>query len=165
MSFLVVFNSDGAGVDLQRLERMNPMITARHARVLGKSQHVAFVEAEAGSDVPPGDAPHCIGLHGVWLAGCVRLDGHKELYRTVVGTVGQEPDALLCLRAYARWGDRFLEKLGGDFCFALWDEDRQRLLCGRDQLGVRPLFYAIVGASVVVSDSIELITSINDFKP
>ena len=61
--------------------------------------------------------------------------------------------------AYARWGDRCLDHLRGDFCFVLWDEDRQRLFCGRDQLGVRPLFYTTQGNSRLVSDSLEFIVA------
>ena len=33
----------------------------------------------------------------------------------------------------------------GDFTFAVWDEPRQRLFCARDQLGVKPFFYAQLG--------------------
>jgi asparagine synthase (glutamine-hydrolysing) len=49
--------------------------------------------------------------------------------------------------------------LKGDFCFVLWDDDRQELFCGRDQLGVRALFYAALGTKVFVSDSIEFIVA------
>ena len=56
-----------------------------------------------------------------------------------------------------RWGDRCVNHLHGDFCFALWDEHRQRLFCARDQLGVRPLFYAQLNNIWLISDSLELL--------
>ena len=64
-------------------------------------------------------------------------------------------DALLCLHAYAAWGEEFVRSLAGDFCFALWDDELRRLICARDQLGVRPLFHAQIGTSCVVSDSLD----------
>ena len=65
---------------------------------------------------------------GSWLTGDVRLDGRRG--------------KLACLQAYGKWGDAFVDHLAGDFSFALWDEVSRRLICARDQLGVRPLFYA-----------------------
>jgi asparagine synthase (glutamine-hydrolysing) len=65
---------------------------------------------------------------GSWLIGDVRLDGRRG--------------KLACLQAYGKQGCSFVDHLAGDFSFALWDEARRRLICARDQLGVRPLFYA-----------------------
>jgi asparagine synthase (glutamine-hydrolysing) len=154
MGFVTVYNTDGAAIDSYPRNRRHALIDGRTAQVLGTQRHVAFLESEAGSQEPLA----CVGLHRFFFIGNVRLDRRKEFCSACFGAVEQEPDALLCLRAYARWGDRCLEHLAGDFCFVLWDEDRQRLLCGRDQLGVRPLFYATEGTSLIVSDSIDLIT-------
>ena len=45
----------------------------------------------------------------------------------------------------------------GDFTFAVWDEPRQQLFCARDHLGVKPLFYAQVGQTVVISNTLDCI--------
>ena len=42
----------------------------------------------------------------------------------------------------------------GDFTFAIWDERAQRLFCARDQLGVKPFFYAQLGRAVIFSNSL-----------
>lgn len=42
---------------------------------------------------------------------------------------------------YARHGDRFLDRLDGQFAIAVWDARRRRLLLARDRFGIRPLFY------------------------
>ena len=77
--------------------------------------------------------------------------------------IGSRPDAisdlLLCLHAYAAWGENFVDFLAGDFCFALWDDERSRLICVRDQLGVRSLFHAEAGNSRFVGDSLDWIVS------
>jgi len=163
MSFLVIFNSDCAPIDLDLVNRRNDWITAKNAQILGKERHAAFVASQSGSVLPREDATYCVAFDGCfWLIGRVRLDAREELASTISGSqvISQDQsDALICLRAYARWGDRCLEHLRGDFCFAVWDEHRQRLFCGRDQLGVRPLFYAKQGSRWLVSDTLQFIVA------
>lgn len=52
---------------------------------------------------------------------------------------GDASDAELILGAYERWGEQCLERLSGEFAFALADERRGGVLIARDQVGVRPL--------------------------
>ena len=49
-------------------------------------------------------------------------------------------DSETLLHGYAEWGDEVVKHLNGMFDFALWDARRQRLLVGRDRLGVKPLY-------------------------
>jgi asparagine synthase (glutamine-hydrolysing) len=42
----------------------------------------------------------------------------------------------------------------GDFTFAVWDERARHLFCARDQLGVKPFFYAHIGRAVIFSNSL-----------
>ena len=53
-----------------------------------------------------------------------------------------ESDSELVLALYQFYGDRFLEKLRGEFSCVLWDEKRQLLLAVRDPFGIKPLHYA-----------------------
>ncbi|ANQ86431.1 asparagine synthetase [Azoarcus olearius] len=49
-------------------------------------------------------------------------------------------DSEVLLHLYDQHGDDFVHRLDGMFNFALWDARRQRLLIGRDHLGVKPLY-------------------------
>ena len=55
------------------------------------------------------------------------------------------------------WGERSVEHLLGDFTFAVWDGPRQHLFCARDQLGVRPFFYAQCGRTIVFSNTLDAV--------
>lgn len=93
----------------------------------------------------------------VWLAAEVRLDARSELLASLpaggaVDRTASDPELLLA--AYDAWGDAFLEHLAGDFGFALWDGRRDRLVCGRDQIGVIPLHYAPVGDELLVATAL-----------
>lgn len=50
-----------------------------------------------------------------------------------------DTDSELLLPLYARYGERALDRLEGEFAFVLWDRARQTVWMGRDRAGVKPL--------------------------
>jgi asparagine synthase (glutamine-hydrolysing) len=44
--------------------------------------------------------------------------------------------------------------LDGEFSFAMWDGATRRLVCARDRFGIRPLYHARIGESLVVTNSL-----------
>ena len=48
-------------------------------------------------------------------------------------------DAAILLAAYERWGVECLKNFDGDFAFAIWDGDKNRLFAARDPFGVKPV--------------------------
>ena len=78
------------------------------------------------------------------LVADVRLDNRPELC-TDVG-VGSSSAAGLCdsailLECLVKWGEGALDRIVGDFAFALWDSRDRKLLLARDFIGQRPLHY------------------------
>ena len=71
-----------------------------------------------------------------------RIDNRDELVSMVELDAGAgevaDSDELVPL-AYEAWGGGCSTCLVGDFAFALWDDRAPKLLCARDQFGVRPL--------------------------
>jgi asparagine synthase (glutamine-hydrolysing) len=56
---------------------------------------------------------------------------------------------------YERYGVEFMERLRGKFALAVWDEGRRRLVLARDRLGVKPLYYALVGDRLVFASELK----------
>ncbi len=63
-------------------------------------------------------------------------------------------DTEVILKAYARWGEKCLDKFRGMFAFALWDARQHRLLIARDPMGIKPLYYAQSGSQFIFASEV-----------
>ncbi|RYE09882.1 MAG: asparagine synthase (glutamine-hydrolyzing) [Hyphomicrobiales bacterium] len=64
-------------------------------------------------------------------------------------------DTEVLLRLLALHGEAALDKLNGDFAFALYDRRRKRLMLARDRMGVRPLFYTWRNGTIVFASEVK----------
>jgi asparagine synthase (glutamine-hydrolysing) len=87
-----------------------------------------------------------------------RLDAREELIaelqrarRNITSTT---PDCDLILHAYAVWGTSCIDRLLGDFSFALWDAREKQLFCARDHFGIKPFYYAHLGRVFLCSNTL-----------
>jgi asparagine synthase (glutamine-hydrolysing) len=62
-------------------------------------------------------------------------------------------DSEIILKAYHAWGEHCVEHFYGMFAFAIWDRRDQSLFMARDRFGIKPLYYALDGASLRFSSS------------
>lgn len=96
------------------------------------------------------DAQPVVGGGGRFvLVADVRIDNRSEI-GSALGLEGPEfaewSDSSLLLAAWERWEEGCLDRLVGDFAFAVWDSERRRLVLARDFAGARPLhFHASTG--------------------
>ncbi|MFG1929663.1 N-acetylglutaminylglutamine amidotransferase [Mycobacterium sp. NPDC048908] len=81
-----------------------------------------------------------LGLAVAWN-GCIY--NYKQLRRELTDhgyRFFSHSDTEVLLKAYHRWGDRFVDRLYGMFAFAIVERDSGRVLLGRDRLGIKPLY-------------------------
>jgi asparagine synthase (glutamine-hydrolysing) len=95
-------------------------------------------------DLSGGHQPLSNADRTLWLVCNGEIYNFRELRETLKAKghcflTGSDSEVVL--HAYAQYGDAFVDHLRGMFGFALWDVRRQRLLVGRDRLGVKPLYY------------------------
>jgi asparagine synthase (glutamine-hydrolysing) len=57
-------------------------------------------------------------------------------------------DTEVLVHGYEEWGEGLLERLNGEFAFAIHDRRDRSLFLARDRFGVRPLFYAVRGGDL-----------------
>jgi asparagine synthase (glutamine-hydrolysing) len=98
-----------------------------------------------------------------WIVADARIDAREDLL-AALRSAGENDlsesdwtDAELILRCYRCWGPDCVERLLGDFAFAIWDDSRQQLFCARDHMGVKPFYYASVGSCVIFSNTLDCI--------
>ena len=72
-------------------------------------------------------------------ASSIRLDNRVEVTAALDST--EQSDGKILQAAFARWGPDGFSRLLGDFCCAHWDDQRRELICAKDTMGVRPLYY------------------------
>ena len=99
---------------------------------------VAFA---AGDVLSCGD--HHIAFHG-------RLDNADEVRSRLTIEATTLTDGGLALAAWRALGTKAGAILEGDFALAIWDAATSQLLCIRDGMGQRPLFYAVLPHLVVI---------------
>lgn len=68
-------------------------------------------------------------------------------------------DSELLLSAYAAWGTDMAEHLVGDFAFVIWDEKTQTMLCVRDQIGIKSLYYYLDDALFFCANDLHAFTA------
>ena len=77
-------------------------------------------------------------------ASWARLDNRDELAKKLdiapAGLAGMcDTELILC--SYLKWQETCVDHLIGDFVFVIHDRQRNTVFCGRDHMGVRPLYY------------------------
>ena len=60
-----------------------------------------------------------------------------------------QTDSEVVLHAWAEWGQACALKFNGMFAFAIWDSVQEDLFLVRDRYGIKPLYYAHTGNSIV----------------
>jgi asparagine synthase (glutamine-hydrolysing) len=162
--FVCILHKDNAPVERALLQHLTDFLSFRgpDARELcldgavGMGHTLLRTTHESKSEQQPAS------LDGrYWIVADARLDAREELIaelqRAERGVHSQTPDCELILHSYAAWGARCVEKLLGDFAFAIWAAQKKQLFCARDHFGVKPLYYASIGSLVVVSNTLNCI--------
>lgn len=131
----------------QQVRRMLAMIRHR-----GPDQSGIFQDSQAalGSarlsiiDIRNGQQPICNEDGTLWIVFNGEIFNYVEL-RPDLERRGHRfstnTDTEVLLHMYEEFGAACLDRLNGQFAFAIWDTGRRRLFLGRDRLGIRPLFY------------------------
>jgi asparagine synthase (glutamine-hydrolysing) len=109
-------------------------------------------------DVDGGAQPMANDERTLWLTFNGEIFNYLEL-RDQLERIGHrfrtKSDTEVLLRLYDEHGPRCVADLNGDWAFALWNARSRTLLLSRDRMGVRPLYYAIAGRTLLFASEIK----------
>ena len=142
-----IWNLDGKPVEREVLARMSGTMAHRGPDgeemwikgPVGLGCQLLRVTPESEKETQP-----LVNSSGTVLVFDGRLDNREELLPSLKDSYAvssSSPDPDLVLAAYGAFGDRFPERLVGDFALALFDPNREQLVLVRDAIGIRPLYY------------------------
>ncbi|MFN2565529.1 MAG: asparagine synthase (glutamine-hydrolyzing) [Gemmatimonadaceae bacterium] len=159
--FTGIARRDSRGVGAETLRRMASAIAHRGPDGFGLSlggrvglAHVRLSIIDVAGGAQPmatADGRLVVAFNGeifnyVELTAELTAKGHR--FRT-------RSDTEVLLHGYAEWGGRMVERLNGDFAFALHDRRGDRLLLARDRFGVRPLFFSSALGDLVFGSEVK----------
>jgi asparagine synthase (glutamine-hydrolysing) len=164
--YAAAFHLDGAPVDRAWLETMADFLSFRgpNGRDVWNSGSAGMCHTLLRTSAKSDGATQIASRGGrLWIVGDVRIDDRGTLIAKLPPgpcdlKTANSAELILC--AYETWGEACVEHLLGDFSFVIWDARRQRVLAARDRLGVRPLFYSLVGQFLLISNTLDCIRQI-----
>jgi asparagine synthase (glutamine-hydrolysing) len=95
-------------------------------------------------DLAGGRQPMSIADGKFWITFNGEIFNYVELREELIKKghrFATHSDTEVILHLYQEEGERCVERLNGQWAFAIWDAREQKLFLSRDRLGVRPLFY------------------------
>jgi asparagine synthase (glutamine-hydrolysing) len=135
--------------------------TSADGSVTLAQRRLAIIDLSPGGHQPMADA-----------AGRVHLVFNGEMYnflevRAELEKLGHlfhtSSDTEVVIAAYRQWGEAFLERVGGMFALALYDEDKRTLYLARDRAGEKPLFVWETGSRIVFASELKALFALPDF--
>src|SRR6266404_1676918 len=140
-----VVNMNGRPVDRTHLEDMADLLSHRGPDGIG-----IFAEDNAGLaharlsiiDLACGQQPMTNDDRSIWISFNGEIFNYLEL-REELQQKGHRfttrSDTEVLLRLYEEEGPACVERLNGQWAFAIWDRRSRRLFLSRDRMGIRPL--------------------------
>jgi asparagine synthase (glutamine-hydrolysing) len=96
----------------------------------------------------------------LWIVYNGEVFNHPELRDELSNrghTFRTHTDTETVLHLYEEIGPSCLDRLNGQFAFAIWDSRRSRLFLARDRMGILPLHYSIIDGSLVFASEVKAV--------
>lgn len=166
-----ILNFDGQPVDIGCLTSMTKAIRHRGPDSDGTftdgpvglgHRRLSIIDLSASGNQPmeSPDGRYVIAYNG-------EIYNYPEL-RSEMETRGEQftstSDTAVLLRALKVYGIGCLNRLNGMFAFVLWDRWEKRLILARDRYGIKPLYYAHLGNSLIVASEVKALLAHRDLS-
>jgi asparagine synthase (glutamine-hydrolysing) len=109
-------------------------------------------------DLSGGHQPLSNADASVWISFNGEIFNYVELRRELEArghVFRTSSDTETIVQAYMDAGPGCVESFNGDFAYAIWDRNLQRLVLARDRMGVRPLYYTVANGVLVFASEVK----------
>jgi asparagine synthase (glutamine-hydrolysing) len=152
---------EARGVTVETLDRMAAALRHRgpdgYGRYGGARVGLAHVRLSI-IDVAGGAQPLSNEDGRLWVICNGEIYNHVELRQELEGRGHRfqtRSDTEVLVHGYEEWGVRMLERLHGQFAFAIHDRQGDTVFLARDRFGVRPLFYSEQRGDVLFASEVK----------
>jgi len=165
-----VVDLQGRPVDPAWIDSMNDSIVHR-----GPDDSGSYVSGNVGLgmrrlsiiDVAGGHQPVYNEDKSVWVVFNGEIYNHVELRRDLEKAGHRfytNSDSETLVHLYEQYGAAGVSKLRGMFAYAVWDQKAERLLLARDRVGIKPLYYAVMGGRLVFASELKALIRVPWFE-
>lgn len=109
-------------------------------------------------DLSSGHQPMANEDRSIWITFNGEIFNYIELRKMLIGKGRRfrtNSDTEVLLQLYEEEGEECVQRLNGQWAFAIWDSGLQKLFLSRDRMGVRPLFYCEAGGKFLFASAIK----------
>ncbi len=118
-------------------------------------------------DIANGQQPMSNDDRNLWIVYNGEIFNYIELRDELV-KLGYKfktsSDTEVLIKLYEEYKEECLNKLNGQFAFAIWDKEKNELFLARDRVGIRPLYYYFNNNTFVFGSEIKSILQAPDIK-
>ncbi len=123
---------------------------------------LAIVDADnSGADQPMVNERYILTYNG-------EIYNHKEL-RKQLEKLGvsfrTDCDTEVILEGFGIWKEKLLDKLNGQFAFAIYDKETKETFLARDRTAMKPLYYSLDDSELIFSSDPKAVSLNIGFKP
>lgn len=119
----------------------------------------AGCQSVQATDYPSTGISKCESTETITVADAI-IDNREELaaeFGLSVCELESTSNATLIRSSYSKWGKDCVDRLLGDFAFAIIDKKAKHVFLARDHIGSRPLFWARVADTLLFSTHVQSI--------
>jgi asparagine synthase (glutamine-hydrolysing) len=109
-------------------------------------------------DIRSGQQPLSTPDGKYWIVFNGEIFNYIELKTDLIRlgyTFRTESDTEVLLLSFLEYGPDCLNRLNGQFVFAIWNNESKELFMARDRVGIRPFFYTVVNRSFIFGSEIK----------
>jgi asparagine synthase (glutamine-hydrolysing) len=161
-----IFDRSGNPIDKVTLERMTSVLKHRgpdgdghfwDREIALGHRRLSIIDVEGGAQ-PIGNED---GSLQVVFNG--EIYNFVELRKELEGaghTFKTRSDTEVIVHAYEQWGTDCVNRFNGMFAFAIWDKHKRELFLARDHLGIKPLYYTLIGDRLAFASEIKALLQV-----